>query len=72
MPERSLFSWKPTDVVTFTNASDGNLLLDLASGPQRLDKGRSLRITASVLDQPVIRALVDAGKVKVEPWHNKR
>jgi hypothetical protein len=62
------FTWNPTDVVVFTNVSGENLLLDLASGPQRLDTGRSLRITASALQQPKVKTLVDAGKIKVERW----
>ncbi len=65
------FTWQPTQVVEFTNVSPENLLLELASGPQRLDAGRSLRITASALDQPKVKALVDAGKIKVEPWRKK-
>ncbi len=63
-----LITWKPKDVVVLTNVADQNLLLDLASGPQRLDKGRTLRITAAALDQPAIKALVDAGKISVEKW----
>ncbi len=63
-----LIAWKPKDVVVLTNVADQNLLLDLASGPQRLDKGRTLRITADALDQPPIKALVDAGKISVERW----
>ncbi len=63
-----LITWKPKDVVVLTNVADQNLLLDLASGPQRLDKGRTLRITAGALDQPAIKALVDAGKISVEKW----
>ncbi len=66
------FTWLPADVVQFTNVSGENLLLDLASGPQRLDAGRTLRITSSALEQPRIKALVDEGKIKVEPWRNKK
>ncbi len=63
-----LITWKPKDVVILTNTADQTLLLDLDSGPQRLDKGRTLRITADALDQPAIKALVDAGKISVERW----
>jgi hypothetical protein len=66
------FTWHPTDIVVFNNVSGENLLLDLASGPQRLDVGRSLRITASALKQEKIKVLVDAGKIQVEPWRNKK
>ncbi len=66
------FTWLPADVVQFTNVSGENLLLDLASGPQRLDAGRTLRITASALKQPSVKVLIDAGKIKVEPWRNKK
>ncbi len=63
-----LIAWKPKDVVVLTNVADQNLLLELASGPQRLDKGRTLRITADAVDQPAIKSLVDAGKISVEKW----
>lgn len=71
MAQRSTITWKPGAVVEFTNISNENLFLELAGGLQRLDAGRSVRITATALDQPQVKALVDAGKVKVEPWHGK-
>ncbi len=72
MAERSTITWKPGAVVVFTNVSNENLLLELPSGQQRLDAGRTLRITADALDQATIKALVDAGKIKVEPWHGTK
>lgn len=65
------FTWKPTDVVEVTNASDKNILLDLYSGLLRLDAGRTLRITASALAQLELMALSRAGKVKIETYRRK-
>ncbi len=69
---RSTITWKPGEVVEFTNVSDQNQFLELASGLQRLDAGRTIRITASALDQPKIKALVDAGIIKVESLKGKK
>lgn len=71
MPQPNTITWKPGEAVIFNNVSGENLLLDLASGPQRLDAGRHMRITVSALDQPKIKALIDAGKIKVEPARKK-
>jgi hypothetical protein len=60
--------WKPTDVVEVTNVSNENLILELESGPLRLDAGRSYRLTGSALQQSRIKVLLDAGKLKVEPY----
>ncbi len=68
MPNKSPFTWKPTDIVEVTNASPENILLELDSGSLRLDAGRSLRLTASALEQQQLTALVNQGKVKVQPY----
>ncbi len=68
MPKREPFTWNPTDLVEVTNASGQNLLLELASGPLRLDKDRSVRLTASALEQPAVKALVDGGQIVVKPY----
>ena len=65
------FTWKPSDIVTVTNKSDENLLLELASGPLRLDIGVTRRVTASALQQPRVKALVEAGKLSVEKARRK-
>jgi len=62
------FTWKPTDVVEATNVSGENLLLELDSGPLRLDVGHTVRLTASALEQPQVKALLDAGKIQSEPY----
>jgi len=68
MPSKSPFTWKPTDIVEVTNASAENVLLELDSGLLRLDAGRTLRLTASALEQQQLTALVNQGKVKVQPY----
>jgi hypothetical protein len=72
MPNKLPYTWKPTDVIEVTNASDENVLLELDSGRLRLDAGRTLRLTASALAVPQLNALVNAGKVKIKPFHWKR
>ncbi len=72
MAKREPFTWKPTEVVVVTNVSDENLMLELASGLLRLDKGRSLRMTKSALQQEKIKWLVHRGAIKVEDWDPKQ
>ena len=71
MANKSPFTWKPTDIIEITNASAENILLDLDSGPLRLDIGRTTRLTASALELPQVTALVNTGKVKVQPYKRK-
>lgn len=68
MPSKSPFTWKPTEIVEVTNASPENILLELDSGRLRLDAGHTLRLTASALEQQQLTALVNQGKVKVQPY----
>lgn len=68
MPNKSPFTWKPTDIVEVTNASPENILLELDSGLLRLDAGHTLRLTASALEKQQLTALVNQGKVKVQPY----
>jgi len=68
MAQKQPFTWNPTAVVEVANASDENILLELESGRLRLDVGRTLRMTASALQQPQLVALVNTGKVKVKPY----
>lgn len=68
MPSKSPLTWKPTDIIEVTNASAENLLLELDSGLLRLDAGRTLRLTGSALEQHQLTALVNQGKVKVQPY----
>ena len=64
MAKHDPITWHPADIVVVSNASSENLLLELSSGPLRLDSGRSLRLTASALQQPAIKALLDGGKIE--------
>jgi len=65
------YTWKPTEILDVTNVSEENILLRLDSGLLRLDKGCSLRLTASAMESPEIAALAYAGKLKVEPYRKK-
>jgi len=40
MAKHDPITWRPSDIVEVTNASGENLLLELSSGPLRLDSGR--------------------------------
>jgi hypothetical protein len=71
MPSKAPFTWKPADVIEVTNASDENILLDLDSGRLRLDIGRTTRMTASALEVPQVTALINTGKLKVQPYKRK-
>jgi hypothetical protein len=62
------FTWKPTQVVELTNAGTENVLLDLPSGPLRIDAGRMVRITAEALNLPEVKALIASGQLTVQTY----
>ncbi len=69
MSEKAPFTWNPTDVITVTNTSSENFLLELDSGPLRLDAGRSLRLASSAQEQPQVMRLVREGKIAAERFN---
>ena len=69
MANQRPFTWNPSDVIEVTNTTGENILLELDSGPLRLDVGRTTRLTASALEQPQVTALVNQGKVKVRSYN---
>ena len=71
MASKSPYTWKPTEVLEVTNVSDENILLELDSGLLRLDKGRTLRMTASVMEKLEIVRLANTGKLKVDAYRKK-
>jgi hypothetical protein len=71
MASNSPYMWKPTEILEITNVSDENILLELDSGLLRLDKGRTLRMTASVMENLEIVRLANTGKLKVDPYRKK-
>ncbi len=71
MANKSPFTWKPTDIIEVTNASSENFMLELESGSLRLDAGRTLRLTASALEQPQLMSLINQGKIKTQPYKRK-
>lgn len=74
MSDKSPFTWNPSDVITVTNTTGENILLKLDSGLLRLDAGRTLRLTASAMEQPELVQLVRQGKVKAEKfdWRKRK
>jgi len=65
-------TWKPKDIVELTNTSSENFLLELDSGVMRLDAGRTIRVTDCALEHHHINALINAGKIKVEPYKKRK
>ncbi len=74
MPDQQPFTWKPADVIEVTNTTGENILLELASGLLRLDAGRTVRLTASALEQPQLMQLVRQGKIATRKfdWRKRR
>jgi hypothetical protein len=74
MANQRPFTWKPSDVIEVTNTTSGNILLELDSGPLRLDAGRTTRLTASALEQPQLMQLVRQGKITTAKfnWRKRR
>ena len=68
MPDRN-FTWNPSDVVTVTNTTKENFLLELDSGQLRLDAGRSIRMTRDALDQQQVIELTKLGKLQVTKFN---
>jgi hypothetical protein len=69
MPGKIPYTWRPEDVVSVTNTTNENFLLELDSGRLRLDAGRTIRLTGSAMDQQQMVALMNAGKLKVEKFN---
>lgn len=69
MANQRPFTWKPSNVIEVTNTTAGNILLELDSGPLRLDAGRTTRLTAAALEQPQLMQLVRQGSVKTEQFN---
>lgn len=72
MADQSPFNWRPDDIVEITNTSKENFLLELPSGTQRLDAGRSISFTGATLDLPGLAELVNAGKISVDVSKRKK
>ena len=54
-------SWKPHDIVRLTNQSNENIHLHLSTGEYRLDAGRSMKFTATILEFPQVKELLAGG-----------
>lgn len=65
-------TWKPEDIIELTNISAENFLLELDSGPMRLDAGRTIRATGCTLELTQVNALVNAGKLKVTRFARRK
>ena len=61
-------TWKNKDIVEITNVTGENFLLDLDSGRLRLDAGRTIRVTDCALEHHHVNALINAGKLKIQPF----
>jgi hypothetical protein len=72
MADHPSYTWNPNDIVELTNVSNENFLIELASGSQRLDAGRTTRFTASALDLPQVVTLINAGKLRAEASKRKK
>jgi hypothetical protein len=69
MSDKTPFTWNPAEVITVTNTGSENILLELDSGPLRLDAGRALRLTSSAMEQPQVMRLIREGKVTAEKFN---
>ena len=65
---RDNLSWMQNKdkVVTLSNVSSQNFILELPTGRCRLDAGRTLRTLGSVTASPSIKALIDKGDLVVK------
>ncbi len=59
-------TWEIKQYVWLENIGDEHLMLHLASGDMRLDKGRTYRFRKDILDDPTVHALLDARKLAIK------
>ncbi len=59
-------TWEIKQYVWLENIGDEHLMLHLASGDIRLDKGRKYRFRKDILDDPAVHALLDARKLAIK------
>ena len=59
-------TWKIKQYVWLENIGDEHLMLHLASGDLRFDKGRKYRFRTDILDNPRIHALLDDRKLAIK------
>ena len=62
-PQEDTWEIKRDQYIWLKNIGDEHLLLHLASGDFRFDKGRQYRFRKDILDDPQIRTLMDARKL---------
>ncbi len=72
MANKQPYTWQPEEHITVTNVSAENVLLELNSGPLRLDIGRTLRLTTSALESPQVMGLLNAGKLKIVEYRSRK
>ncbi len=64
--------WKPERYVLLRNVSEHNIPLHLPAGRQRLDRDRTLLVTAAMAQLPEVRQYVEKGWLTVEPVGRKK
>ncbi len=64
-PPEDTWEIRPDQYIWLENVGDKHLVLHLASGDFRFDKGRKYRFRKDVLDDPEIHALLDARKLLI-------
>ncbi len=72
MANKLPITWKNKDIVEITNLTGENFLLDLDSGRLRLDAGRTIRVTDCALEHHHVNALINTGKLRVEPFKPRK
>jgi hypothetical protein len=73
MPINDVLTWTNNDIVELTNLTTGeNFLLEFDSGVMRLDAGRMIRVTACALEQHNVNQLINAGKLKIQPFKPRK
>ncbi len=59
-PQENAWEISKSQYVWLENTGESHLMLHLASGDMRLDKGRKYRFRRDILDNPTVCALLDA------------
>jgi hypothetical protein len=64
-PQENVWEIEKDQYIWLENASDEHLMLHLASGDFRFDKGRTYRFRKDILDDPNVHALLDERKLAI-------
>jgi len=59
-------TWESDHYIWLENTGDRHIMLRMASGDLRLDKGRKLRFRPDILELPQVKSLMESDRLTVQ------